>query len=342
MAGNAQTSALLKAVGIASWRDLQSFRSIAGQNFFLFAMFVAYQQAESAELFFVLLVLVVVFPLSADALQKIPAERRLSWPVSSWTWFVVQVGSVAFNPIAWVALLLLLRTGWHSSGQVAASAAVLQGLVYIAKRWSRASSSPWIRWIPAPPGAMGAIMRLHWRGMLMTLDPYLALALLACTELYRTSGRPLDAAAPRIMALLVSLAMSTETQVLFGIDGSGAERYRHWPLRGWQILLAKDLAFLALLSVLVLPLDFFSGLASGVAALAIGHYRSVLKTAPQARWRFTAGALFPDGVIQTIALFAVGLEVRSMPLPLTCVCLFSWFASLLFYGWQWDRQRGEI
>jgi hypothetical protein len=39
--GNIQ--GLLKALGLASWRDVQSFRSIGGQNFLLFVGFVGLQ-----------------------------------------------------------------------------------------------------------------------------------------------------------------------------------------------------------------------------------------------------------------------------------------------------------
>lgn len=39
------------------------------------------------------------------------------------------------------------------------------------------------------------------------------------------------------MALLVSLAMSTETQALFSIDGEGAQRYRQLPLLTCPLLL---------------------------------------------------------------------------------------------------------
>ena len=65
----------------------------------------------------------------------------------------------------------------------------------------------------------------------------------------------------------------------------------------------------------------------------------MLKSVPQGRWRFTSGALLPDGFIQIIALFAVGLEVKTMMLPLVSLCFIAWLASLVFYGWQWDRRR---
>jgi len=159
------------------------------------------------------------------------------------------------------------------------------------------------------------------------------------TVAYRLTGQPLDPAAPRIMALVTTLALSTHTQVLLGIDGHGAERYSLMPIRGWRILFAKDLAFLALLAPLVAPLDFLAGMMGGGAALVIGHFQSVNKLVLQVPWRFTAGALFPTGVIQIIALFSVGNSVSTQSAPLIAGCLAAWLASLFFCGWQWDRRK---
>jgi hypothetical protein len=182
-------------------------------------------------------------------------------------------------------------------------------------------------------------MRLQWREMLRTLDPYVALLLVASTELYMVTGGRLDQDAPRIISLVTTLALSTHTQVLLGIDGSGAERYRQVPIRGWQILLAKDLAFLSVLGLLVMPLDLLSGIMGGTAALAIGHHRSVLHPARQAPWRFTSGALVPDGLIQTVILFGVGNAARTAGLLLNGLFVLVWLASVLFYGWRWDRRK---
>jgi hypothetical protein len=173
--------------------------------------------------------------------------------------------------------------------------------------------------------------------MLRTLDPYVALLLVASTELYRVMGGRLDADAPRIMSLVTALALSTHTQVLLGIDGSGADRYRQVPIRGWQILLAKDLAFLSMLGLLVMPLDLVSGVMGGIAALATGHHRSVLTPARQTPWRFTSGALVPDGLIQTVLLFGVGTAAKTAGLLFISLTVLAWLASLFFYGWRWDR-----
>ncbi len=328
---------LIKALGLVSpGRDVRSLGSIGGQNFFLFVIFVALQPA-SAIFFGLILGMVLLFPLSSDPMQKVPGERRAMWPLLDWEWAAVRAWSLALSPIVWLAIVLLARAGWRVSALAVGGGACVQALTHLARRFSRTSA--WLRWLPAPPGAIGAIMRLQWRGMLRTLDPYVALALLAATELYRVSAKPLDPAAIQIMSLVTAVAISTHTQVLFGIDGHGVARYAQWPIRGWKILLAKDLAFLVLLGFLVMPLDFVSGLMGGVAALAIGHRRSVLAPVRQAAWRFTSGALLPDGAIQVAVLFAVGKSAKTVGLPLIASCILVWLVSLLFYGWQWDRRK---
>ncbi len=127
--------------------------------------------------------------------------------------------------------------------------------------------------------------------------------------------------------------------MLIAIDGTGATRYRLLPLRGWRILLAKNFAWLLLLAPLVLPLNAASGFGAGFAALAVGNYRCVTRHIPQQRWRFTSGTLFPDGVIQTILIFAAGNGIASLGATLFVVCLFSWLMSVLLFGWLWDRAR---
>lgn len=338
MAGIGSVVGLLTALGRVSWRDVRSLGLILGQNFFLFALVVAYQQPESAEFFFVLVAALMIFPLSANAMEKIPVERRISWPLSPRQWGFVRAGSFALSPIAWVGVALLVRAGWRLGLLILAVGAALQLLTVFIRRAPPTLATAWLHWIPKPPGALGSLMRLQWREMLRTLDPYLAFVLMACIGLYRISGKPLDPAAQRMLGLLVVLALSTETQVLFGLDGDGRERYRQLPIRGWRILLAKDLAFLVLLVLLVLPFDPVSGTAAGLAALTIGHHRSVLQPATQKPWRFTFGALLPDCALQVAAIFAVGLAVAREGVWVAGLCAAAWFGSLLLYGWRWDRQ----
>jgi hypothetical protein len=338
MAGITSVVAILKALGLASWRDIRSFGSISGQNLFLFVALVALQP-ESAEFFALLFIAVVVFPLSNDPLQKVPQDRRMTWPIARWEWSVVRVGSLLLSPVTWIAGFTIWRAGWRMGAMVVLIGLSLFVIKYAAALVFRKASSSWNFRIPAPPGAIGSLMRLQWRGMLQTLDPYLAFSLMAATTLYRTLGHALETSAQHIICLVVVLAISTETQVLLSIDGKGAERPRQMPITGWRLLIAKDLAFLVLLAPLVAPLDFVSGMFGGLAALTIGHHRSVMKPIPQTRWRFTSGAIFPDGVIQTAAIFTVGSTVTSAGIPFMALCLAAWLLSIFFYGWRWDGQR---
>ncbi len=72
---------------------------------------------------------------------------------------------------------------------------------------------------------------------------------------YRVFGPALPPEAFMAMTVLVVGAMSSYAQCLFGLDGEGGlSRYRLLPVRGWQLLLAKDAAFLAVVIPLTLPL----------------------------------------------------------------------------------------
>ena len=105
------------------------------------------------------------------------------------------------------------------------------------------------------------------------------------------------------MTVLVVGAMSSYAQCLFGLDGEGGlSRYRLLPVRGWQLLLAKDAAFLAVVIPLTLPLAVLPGIGAALVALAVGHAPAVEHPRPQTRWRFSTGGALGNGVIQLVAL----------------------------------------
>jgi hypothetical protein len=182
---------------------------------------------------------------------------------------------------------------------------------------SRDSHWDLLRHIPQFPGRLGGLVRKDMREMLSLMDPYAALLLSIGGGAYRLFGAHPDPAAFAIVGLLVALTMSTCAQSLFGLElDSGMTRYRLLPLGGWEILLAKDIAFLAVLFVPLLPLDPAPGMTFGLAALALGHHSSVLLEVPQQRWRFTGGLV-------VFVLAAVG-----------------YFVSLRYYGRRWERRFG--
>ena len=79
------TLAVLRAVGLASYRELRSFHSITGQNFFYLVLAIALQP-ESAYFFGLILGTLLFFPLSSDPIEKIPEDRRKLWPLDRRDW----------------------------------------------------------------------------------------------------------------------------------------------------------------------------------------------------------------------------------------------------------------
>jgi len=189
-----------------------------------------------------------------------------------------------------------------------------------------------MRIIPAPPDFTGQIMRLHWREMLTTLDPYVGLLLTVAATLYRLAGGKLDEAALPILSMMIVVTVSTSAQVLIGLDGAGAQRYRLMPVAGWKILLAKDLAFLSLLLVLIAPLEIPASLTAGLAALAIGHSRTNQQAVAQQRWRFTSGVMWPTGAFQMFGIFAIGHGVLKYGPLFVALTVAAWLLSVWWYG----------
>jgi len=320
--------AVLRAVGLASYRELRSFQSITGQNFFYLVLLIALQP-ESAYFFGLIVGALLFFPLSSDPLEKVPVERRKLWPLDAAEWAAVRTASLFLSPVIWIAGFVLLRVGWRLAYQLAVIGLAAHALSYAVRRWAPRFNL--MRMVPAPPGVMGQLMRLHWREMLTTLDPYIGLLLTLATTAYRLTGGKLDAEALPILSMVVVVAISTSAQVLVGLDGAGAQRYRLMPLQGWQILLAKDAAFLAVLVILIAPLEIPASFTAGLAALTIGHSRLGEQPAQQ-RWRFTSGVMWPTGAFQMFAIFAIGNGVLKFGILFVVLTVAAWLISLWWYG----------
>jgi hypothetical protein len=119
--------------------------------------------------------------------------------------------------------------------------------------------------------------------------------------------------------------------------GSGMTRYHLLPLGGWEILLAKDIAFLAVLFALLLPLDPAPGMTFGLAALALGHHSSVLLNLPQQRWRFTGGRLLPVGALQAVGGMTLGFVEHQRGSAVLAAAAVAYLVSLHYYGRRWER-----
>ena len=314
---------ILKALATAAKRERKSFGSFATNNLFLAALALP----GAGAFVFLLGALIILFPLSADPLRKIPADRLPLWPLSKSDLRKLRMLTPWLNPLTWALLALALWTFRHNESLG------LLGLLlcFFAIGFfapSFGGGEPfWLRWLPA--GLVGKSIR----EMLLTLDVYVALLLsLACLA-YRVTMPALPAEAMMAMTLLVVLAISSYAQCLFGLESSGGRtRYQLLPLPGWRILAAKDIAYLSVAVILTLPLAPLAGLAGALTALTFGHAPSVEERREQTRWRFSSGVSIPKGILQTIAIAGACVTAYRISLLILIPCALACAGTTWWYG----------
>jgi hypothetical protein len=342
----AALNAILKALRRAVGRDLMTLWSIKVNNFFLFIALLLYGAAESgmepksAEPLLILTGFLLLFPASSDPLAKIPLSRSALWPLDAAQRIALRIASLALSPVLWVTVAILWKTAKPMAALsfLAVALSIQIASVYSLRLTRYAPAWNPLRHIPQFPGLLGGLVRNNLRELLTMLDPYLAIMLSIAGSSYLFLYPHPDPAAPPIISIIIVLALSTCTQSLFGLDfASGITRYRLLPLRGWQILLAKDVAFLILLLILILPFRIGTGLTFGLVALTLGHHSSIYRKLPQKRWRFAGGRLLPVGALQAFGGVAAAFGEESRGPAIFIPALAAWAISLYFYGCRWEN-----
>jgi hypothetical protein len=231
-----------------------------------------------------------------------------------------------------VALALWAARGSVTIGLWAMAAGMVAAGFAVSELPLPKGAAMWRR-MPHFPGPLDQLIRKNLREMLTTLDFYCALFLSLATALYRLFGPPLPAEAFMAMTVLVTIALSSYAQCLFGLDGDGGwSRYGVLPLSGWRILAAKDVAFLLVVAVLTAPLAPLTGMGAGLMALAMGRRTSVLDPRPQTRWRFSAGASPMYGIGQVILMAFAASSIFLTSWLIIFPCVLFWAGSLWWYG----------
>jgi hypothetical protein len=327
-------------------RDLGTFRSIRVNNFSFFIALLLAGEMQSglapwgAFPFIAIMGLPLLFPFSADPLDKVPAERLALWPLSGPQRLLLRSLSLAMSPIFWIVLVMILKKASATGVVIFAGLAI--GARGIAGLTKRVPHSNVLQWVPLLPGRLGGMVSNNLREMLGMLDTWVAVLLGVVSVAYRFGSRHPDPASLPILGMLIALALSTYAQSLFGLDfDSGLTLYRLLPLRAWEILLAKNLAFLAVLVPLIIALHPLPALTFGLTTLAIGHHSSVRMRLPQRRWRFAGGRLLPVGALQVFASVGLGVaEMRRGPLYLGLTAC-GYLLSLWFYGRRLPNVPGD-
>jgi hypothetical protein len=96
----ARVIAILKALSVAYRRDWTAFQSLAGNNFFLATVFFL---GNAGSFIYLILGLVLLFPLSTDPLRKIPPSRLALWPLDGRDRWILRLASPWINPLTGAA-----------------------------------------------------------------------------------------------------------------------------------------------------------------------------------------------------------------------------------------------
>jgi hypothetical protein len=286
----ARVRAVLAALATAARRDFRTVAWFSGNNLFVAAIsLLAMNDPGAFVAMSAFIGLVLFIPLSASPLRLAPRDRLAVWPLRGRERRALEVLALGLSPVAWLIVGLAV---WKraSAGLVAMTAGVFAA-GFVPPSTPPARRGVWRR-MPAFPGPLNQLIRKNLRETLSTLDFWGSAAVGAFPIGLRIAGALTpDALLPS--TILVMLAISTYAQALFGLDGEGGmTRYRLLPVPGWQILAAKDVAFVLLSVMLTLPLAPAAGLA---AAHGAGGRAAGIGKPPQ---RPGALALFERGWIR--------------------------------------------
>jgi hypothetical protein len=332
--GTARVRAVLKWLGRAAKRNRRTFR-FSGNNIHYTAIALLFLLDPAiAGILLIIMGVIVLLPMSSDPLRAIPPSRGNLWPLEANDRRLLRRVSPLLNPMTWLVIGLALwkHVSW---GLVAvAGGTVLTGFFISAASPGRGTF--W-RSLPRFPSPLNQLIRKNLREMLSTLD-FATGALLSVASLaWRIAGLlPKDAFFP--MTFVAMLAISTCAISLFGLDGAaGLRRYRLLPIRGWQILLAKDIAFIAMALIIALPLYIPAALAAALIALATGHRASIQHREPQLRWRFQTGPSFGDAITQIVTMTMAGAAVAYSSALFLAPCVVLWAISVWWFGRELER-----
>ncbi|MGA3087196.1 MAG: hypothetical protein ABSD75_01200 [Terriglobales bacterium] len=337
----AGTLAILGALRRLVRRDLTTIFSISWNNFFLFIVPIAAGGLVAIAPFVFLFGIVLLVPLCADPLHKVPPSRLNSWPLGPRERWALHAGSLALSPPFCIAtLLLVLGAGTMSALIFLVVAVAVQGLSALANHAAlRLPMLNPVRSVPQLPGKLGGVIRLAARQIFSVLDFYAAAILSLAATTYRIVAARPDPETFSVCALLVALGLSTFAQQMFGMDSdAGMARYRLMPLSGWQLLLGKDIAYFSVLTVLTAPLDLGAGLTFALSAVAVGRYSSLRLRSTQLRWRFVKGDI-RFGVCQLIAGFVLGIGYERFGWRFFAGAAAAYGGSLAVGAAMWDRHQ---
>src|SRR5271157_1170722 len=200
----ARIAAILRALGKALRRDQKSLQSVAGNNFFIVSALLL---QKAGTFIYLIIGLVLLFPLSTDPLRKIPRSRMELWPLDAGERRLLRLLSPWLNPMTWALAALAI---WAARGGVTIGLwAVAAGVVAAGFLLSELPGGPahgLLRRVPNFPGPLNQLIRKNIREIFSTLDFYCGLVLSVAALAWRLTGAAPPPEAFLALTVLVVLA----------------------------------------------------------------------------------------------------------------------------------------
>lgn len=328
-------AAILKWVNRAARRNQKTIASFAGNNLYYAAIALLFMlDPVGAGALLMIMGAIVILPLCSDPLRSVPKSRMTLWPLSGWNRRMLRLMSPWLNPMTWAVVALGV---WKKETRgLAALAAGAVATGFIGPSLVPVTHRALV--LPRFPTVLNQAIRKDIRQIVSTLDFWCAALIAGLAVVWRIAGT-LPAAAHFPLTTVSMMALSTCALTLFGPDaGAGIRRYRLLPMSGWQMLLAKDVAYLAVAVVLSLPLSVRGAMGAAMVALAMGHASSVRFPGMQVRWRFRIGPSFAAGITQIIAMLMMASAVVYFSQWVLVGCVAVLGASVWRFGREIDAK----
>ncbi len=169
-------------------------------------------------------------------------------------------------------------------------------------------------------------MQSHLRELLQLLDIYLALLTAIGGVIYTRFSATPDPEASIVLGCLVILLMSTCAQGHVSFDAPALQaRMRLLPISGASVLFANDAAWLLVTIPLIVGFRPLPCIAAGLAALIMGHRRSIRDCIEQ------------QGILQIIGLVVAGSGVYNSGWSAFAAVVVAYAGSLWWSGRKWDQ-----
>lgn len=318
----ARLAAILAAVARGILRESRSLLPVRGNNLILALLLVGPGAG------FVLLLLggLLLIPLVGDPVSRIPRERLALWPLTERERWMLRAAGLGLSPLTWIAVAAVV---WKAGWQLGVGAVLLLALAPLLTREAA--------WIPRWPRATGFVTK-HLRDLLTLFDTWVAVLLATSAHIALRVWPGIDQAMPFVLALVIVLALSTLALNQFGMGHPETlTREQLLPCPAWQIILGRNVAFLMVALVCVVPLSPLAGCAAALAAVAAGNVASFAAPIALRRWRLAESGSMVVGVQQCVALLAAGVMTERTTWWTLPVVMLLWIGSVLVAAWQFPR-----